>query len=91
MDTVLAGLKWQTCLVYLDDVVVFASSFDEHLRRLEAVLEAIKTSGLTLKPEKCRFAYEELLFLGHVISRDGVRPDPRKTAAIAGFPKPTDT
>ncbi|MBS2634167.1 RNA-directed DNA polymerase, partial [Salmonella enterica subsp. enterica serovar 1,4,[5],12:i:-] len=76
MDTALAGLKWQTCLVYLDDVVVFASNFDEHLRRLEAVLQAIKTSGLTLKPEKCRFAYEELLFLGHVISKDGVRPDP---------------
>lgn len=90
MDTVLAGLKWQTCLVYLDDVVVFSSSFDEHLRRLEAVLQAIKTSGLTLKPEKCRFAYEELLFLGHVISKSGVRPDPRKTAAIADFPPPTD-
>lgn len=90
MDTVLAGLKWQTCLVYLDDVVVFSSNFDEHLRRLEAVLRVIKASGLTLKPEKCRFAYEELLFLGHVISKSGVLPDPQKTAAIADFPAPTD-
>uniref|UniRef100_A0A224Z105 RNA-directed DNA polymerase n=1 Tax=Rhipicephalus zambeziensis TaxID=60191 RepID=A0A224Z105_9ACAR len=90
MDTVLAGLKWQTCLVYLDDVVVFSANFDEHLRRLEAVLQAIKTSGLTLKPEKCRFAYEELLFLGHVISKSGVRPDPQKTTAIATFPPPAD-
>lgn len=90
MDTVLAGLKWQTCLVYLDDVVVFAASFEEHLRRLKAVLDAIKLSGLTLKPEKCRFAYHELLFLGHIISKDGVRPDPQKTAAIANFPQPHD-
>ena len=90
MDTVLAGLKWQTCLVYLDDVVVFASSFEEHLRRLETVLQAIKTSGLTLKPEKCRFAYDELLFLGHVINKSGVRPDPQKTAAISNFPPPAD-
>ncbi|XP_072143827.1 retrovirus-related Pol polyprotein from transposon 412 isoform X2 [Dermacentor andersoni] len=90
MDTVLAGLKWQTCLVYLDDVVVFAGNFDVHLRRLATVLEAIRSSGLTLKPEKCRFAYEELLFLGHVISKSGVRPDPQKTAAIAKFPQPID-
>lgn len=90
MDTVLAGLKWQTCLVYLDDVVVFAATFDEHMRRLRAVLNAIKSSGLTLKPEKCRFAYHELLFLGHIISPDGVRPDPQKTSAIEHFPRPTD-
>lgn len=63
MDTVLSGLKWQTCLVYLDDVIVFAPTFDEHLHRLQTVLEAIKASGLTLKPQKCHFAYEELLFL----------------------------
>ncbi|KAK8771367.1 hypothetical protein V5799_025390 [Amblyomma americanum] len=90
MDTVLAGLKWQTCLVYLDDVVVFAANFDNHLRRLATVLEAIESSGLTLKPEKCRFAYDELLFLGHIISKSGVHPDPQKTAAIAEFPQPID-
>lgn len=52
MDTVLAGLKWQTCLVYLDDVIVFASTFEEHLSRLEVALRAIKSSGPTLKSEK---------------------------------------
>lgn len=90
MDTVLAGLKWQMCLVYLDDVVVFAPTFEEHLQRLEAVLQAIKSSGLTLKSEKCRFAYEELKFLGHVVNSEGVLPDPEKTAAVAKFPQPTD-
>ena len=90
MDTVLAGLKWHTFLVYLDDVVVFARNFDEHLARLESVLEAIRTSGLTLKPEKCRFAYEELKFLGHVVNAEGVLPDPAKTSAIANFPRPKE-
>lgn len=90
MDTVLAGLKWQTCLVYLDDVVVFASNFDEHIQRLQTVLDAIRTSGFTLNRTKCRFAYEELLFLGHVVNRHGVRPDPQKTAAIGNFPIPSD-
>lgn len=90
MDTVLAGLKWQTCLVYLDDVIVFAPSFEEHLSRLKVVLGAIKASGLTLKPEKCRFAYEQLKFLGHVVSSAGVLPDPEKTAAVRDFPQPRE-
>lgn len=90
MDTVLAGLKWQTCLVYLDDVVIFACTFKEHLRRLRAVLEALKTAGLTLNPKKCRFAYDQLKFLGHVVSNEGVRADPEKTAAVSTFPRPSD-
>lgn len=55
VNIVLAGLEWQTCLVYLQHVVVFSLSFDEDLRHFEAVLEVIKTSRLTLKLEKCRF------------------------------------
>lgn len=90
MDTVLADLKWQTCLVYLDDVVVFAPTFQEHLHRLELVLQAIRSSGLTLKNEKCHFAYTELKFLGHVVNQAGVQPDPEKTTAIAHFPPPQD-
>lgn len=90
MDTVLSGLKWQSCLVYLDDVVVFSTTFEQHLERLRAVLEAISSAGLTIKPQKCHFGFHELLFLGHVISAEGIRPDPEKTAALENFPKPTD-
>lgn len=90
MDTVLAGLKWQTCLVYLDDVVVFSRTFAEHLSRLRRVLEAIRTAQLTIKPEKCHLGFQELKFLGHVVSCRGVRPDPEKTTAVASFPRPTD-
>lgn len=90
MDTVLSGLKWQSCLVYLDDVVVFSATFEQHMERLRAVLTAIKSADLTIKPQKCHFGFRELLFLGHVISAEGVRPDPGKTEAVAKFPKPTD-
>lgn len=90
MDTVLSGLKWKTCLVYLDDVIVFSATFHEHLERLKAVLQAIRFAGLTLKPEKCHFCFQELQFLGHVVSQAGVRPDPDKVAAVANFPVPTD-
>lgn len=90
MDTVLSGLKWKTCLVYLDDVIVFSATFEEHLKRLLSVLQAIRSAGLTLKPEKCHFGFEELQFLGHVVSQEGVKPDPDKTAAVAKFARPVD-
>ncbi|KAK8771789.1 hypothetical protein V5799_024968 [Amblyomma americanum] len=90
MDTVLTDLKWQSCLVHLDDVVIFSDTFEEHLKRLRAVFEAIRSAGLSLKPEKCHFAFRELKFLGHIVSAQGVSPDPEKTAAVAAFPQPTD-
>lgn len=90
MDTVLSGLKWQSCLVYLDDVVIFSATFDQHVERLRTVLEAISSAGLTIKPQKCHFGFHELLFLGHVVSSEGIRPDPEKTAAVEKFPRPTD-
>lgn len=90
MDTVLSGLKWQSCLVYLDDIVVFSDTFEQHLQRLQAVLDAIRAAGLSLKPEKCHFGYDELKFLGHVVSYAGIRPDPDKTIAVASFPTPAN-
>lgn len=91
MDNVLEGFKWQSCLAYLDDVVVFLAKFGGHLRRLRAVLEAMRTAGFILKPTKCPFAYGKLKFLGHVVCNEGVRPDHGKTRAVAAFPPPTST
>lgn len=90
MDTVLSGLKWQTCLVYLDDVIVFSSTFEEHVKLLSSVLRAVRAAALTLKAEKCHFGYEKLRFLGHVVSNAGVTPDPEKVAAISNCPTPKD-
>lgn len=73
MDTVLIGLKWNTCLNYFDDVILV--TFEEHLKRLQAVLEAFCSANVTVKPEKCHFGYKELKFVGHVVRADGVRPD----------------
>jgi hypothetical protein len=55
MDVVLAGLKWNSCLVYLDDIVVFAPTVSQHLERLESVLQRIEWAGLKLKLSKCSF------------------------------------
>jgi hypothetical protein len=52
LELALQGLQWQICLIYLDDVVIFSKTFDEHMERLTRVFDRISTAGLKLKPEK---------------------------------------
>eukprot|EP00794_Sanderia_malayensis_P000881 gene881-biopygen146 len=78
MDLVLSGLHWTHCLVYLDDVVVFAATEEEHLKRLDMVLEQIAKANLTLKPSKCQWLRDSVKFLGHIVSKEGVAVDPAK-------------
>ncbi|KRZ56554.1 Retrovirus-related Pol polyprotein from transposon [Trichinella nativa] len=91
MDLTLTGLKWKKDLVYLDDVVIFGRTFQEHLNNLAEVLQRIRQSGLKLKPVKCRVCAEELPFLGHIVSIDGVRTDPSKIEKVASGPTPPIT
>ena len=87
MDLVLSGLHWTHCLVYLDDVIVFAPTEEEHLRRIDLVLERIRKAFLTLKPSKCHWMKESVKFLGH-ISGKGVMVDPGKINSVSNFPIP---
>ncbi|GBM67091.1 Retrovirus-related Pol polyprotein from transposon 412, partial [Araneus ventricosus] len=66
MDSLLKGMKWKHCLCYLDDVIVYTATFEEHLRRLRMVLQCIQTAGLTLNHEKCFFGQSRLKILGHL-------------------------
>ncbi|KAG1103030.1 hypothetical protein G6F42_017276 [Rhizopus arrhizus] len=91
MDSVLAGLKWQICLVYLDDIVVFSSSFDQHLQDLRAVLSRLRAANLSANLKKCRFASQEISYLGYIISPEGLKTDPAKIRAVSEFPVPTST
>ncbi|KRY47195.1 Retrovirus-related Pol polyprotein from transposon 17.6 [Trichinella britovi] len=91
MDLTLTGLKWKKCLVYLDDIVIFGRTFQEHLNNLAEILQRIRQSGLKLKPAKCRLCAKEIPFLGHIVYRDGVRTNPSKTEKVASWPTPTST
>ena len=90
MECVLAGLSGEECLIYLDDIIIFSSSFDDHLVRLTSVLQRLREAGLKLKPAKCHFAMQQVTYLGHVISADGVGPDSSKIAMVADYPTPKD-
>ncbi|UYV84440.1 hypothetical protein LAZ67_X002171, partial [Cordylochernes scorpioides] len=86
MDNILRTHKWKICLCYLDDVIDFSEDLPSHLTRLKTILGCLRKAGLTLNLSKCRFAYEELLLLGHVVSKEGITPDPEKNASIKDFP-----
>ena len=88
MDLVLAGLHWDVCLVYLDDIIVFSQSFKQHVQRLQPVLERLRQAGLKLSPSKCHLFQPRVEFLGYVVSGDGVSTDPKKTEAIDKWPTP---
>ena len=82
MDLVLADLQWTTCLVYLDDIIVFGQSFQEHLSRLGEVLNKLQTANLKVKPSKCNLFSTKVKYLGHILSADGVMADPAKLEAV---------
>ena len=88
MDLVLSGLQWSHCLVYLDDVIVLGRSFKEHLAHLQSVFQRFREAGLKLKLSKCSFCKSEVRYLGHIISRYGVTPDPANTERVASWPVP---
>ena len=74
--------------VYLDDILVFSPTLKEHLTHLQTVIHRMKDVGLKLKPSKCKFAQCELEYLGHIVSRDGLKTNPRPIAAVQDFPTP---
>lgn len=90
MNSVLSGLQGLQCFVYLDDIVIYASSLEQHSSKLKAIFDRLKLNNLKLQPDKCEFLRREVSYLGHVITSDGVKPNPDKVSAINNFPVPVD-
>lgn len=72
--------------VYMDDIVVSASSLREHDIKMEKLMKRLRDANLQLQPDKCLFLRKEVSYLGHVISEDGVKPDLNKLVSIEKFP-----
>nr|AAM11674.1 pol protein [Drosophila melanogaster] len=89
MNNLLRPLLNKNCLVYLDDIIVFSTSLEEHLQSLEAVFEKLSQANLKLQLDKCEFLRQETTFLGHVITKDGIKPNPEKIKAIQDYPLPS--
>ena len=89
MEKILRGLQWETCLVYLDDIIVLGKTFEESLDNLETIFSRLREAGLKLKPSKCELMAEKVAFLGHVVGRDGIQCDPSKIEAVKEWHVPT--
>ena len=87
MDKVLAGLHWETLLVYLDDLIIFGKSVPEELSRLRQVFHRLRQANLKLKPRKCHLFKTQVSYLGHVVSNEGVSTQ-EKIEAVKSWPTP---
>ena len=88
MESCLGELHLNWCIIYLDDIIVFSRTPEEHIHRLRAVFEKLKAAGLKLKPSKCDFFKKEIKYLGYVVSEQGVSTDPDKIKAVTEWPQP---
>lgn len=88
MEACLGEVNFDILLIYLDDILVFSPTIEEHLKRLDFVFGRLKEHGLKMKPSKCHFFQKEANFLGHVVSEHGISTDSEKTRIIKGWQIP---
>ena len=90
MESCLGELHLNWCIIYLDDIIVFSRTPEEHLHKFKAVISKLRAAGLKLKPTKCDLFKQQINFLRHVVSKEGVSADPDKIKAVIEWPQPTN-
>ena len=90
MERCMGELHLRECLIYLDDIIIFSKTFDEHLVRLANVFRQLEVHGLKLKGSKCEFFQRQVNYLGHIVSDAGIHTDPDKIAVLKEWKPPTN-
>ena len=88
MESCLGDYHLKYCRIYLDDIIIFSKTPEEHINQLRKVFEKLDEAGLRLKPSKCEFFKDQLEYLGHIVSKDGIETNPKKIMAIVKWPRP---
>lgn len=88
MEKVMKGLQWEILLIYLDDVIVYGRSVEEEIQRLRTTFSRLRAANLKLKPSKCHLFCKSVLYLGHVVTSQGISTDPDKVRVIVDWPRP---
>jgi hypothetical protein len=89
MDLILSVLTWNSCLVYVDDIIIFSRTATAHIERLEEVFKRLADHNLKIQSEKCQFLQQQVSFLGYKASSQGTILDPEKTRVIMDLKRPT--
>src|SRR5436189_4797982 len=90
MQLALGELFYTIAPVYIDNIIVHSETFENHIRDLEEVYEKIRIANLKFGPEKCKFCFQEIKFLGHIIGKDGIKTDPAKIEKVKNYPRPVN-
>ena len=88
MEHALRDINHKGCIIYIDDIVVFASSIEQLLERLRELFLRLRKAGMKMNPKKCDFFKKQLSYLGHIVSERGVEPDPKKIESVLNWPTP---
>jgi hypothetical protein len=88
MNQVLAPYLGKFCVVYMDDVLIYSKTADEHLEHIRLVLRELPRHQLHIKLSKCYFGRSSVNFLGHVVEDGQIRMDPDKVEAVKNWPRP---
>lgn len=91
MELVLRGFQWKTLLVYFDDIIILGGGVEENLQCLVDDFECLHSYGLTLKPKKCQLLRDKVLFLGHMVSGEGISPNPTLVKGVEEWQPPKST
>ena len=90
MGHILRGLEYRFALIYIDDIIIFSRSVEEHLVHLEEVFRRLRQANVKLNPKKCSFVKQKVEYLGHVVTPEGVSPNPDKVRVVQEFPPPNN-
>ena len=88
MDLVIQGMKWTCAIAYIDDIIIFSDTLAAHIQDLRQLFTALRAANLRLSPKKCVLGVAEVHYLGHIVSRAGIRPNDAKIKAIRDYPQP---
>lgn len=91
MDNILRGIQNEKCLVYLDDIIIFSTSLQEHIDSLRSVFKRLRETNFKIQLNKSEFLRREVAYLGHIVTPNGVKPNPDKIKAIKLYPIPSTT
>ena len=86
MESCLGEMHPKWCIIYLDDIIVFSKTPEEHIERLRGVFKKMSVVGLRLKPSKCEFFKSRITYLGHTVSKDGIETEKKKITTIQEWP-----
>ncbi|OOY33726.1 hypothetical protein BOV88_13735 [Solemya velum gill symbiont] len=89
MEACLGDLNMKICFVYLDDLIIFSNTYEEHLERLDTIFSRLRQCNLKLATKKCAFFKDKVKYVGFIVSENGISTDPDKVEKVVNWPTPT--